>query len=130
MEGTMMLCPVCGSEAVLVGGDVVYPHRQDLYAKRFWRCPRGCAHVGCHPGTEQPLGALATADTRQARQRAHAALDPLWKRPTGRMGRGAAYRWLADQLGIPVDQCHIGSFDEARCVQVVVVCNRKENEHV
>lgn len=34
------------------------------------------AWVGCHKGTEQPLGAPANAALRQARQRVHAVFDP------------------------------------------------------
>jgi len=125
------ICPYCQKAADLVGGDVLYPQRPDLAALKFWRCEPCMAHVGCHKagawmvvagkkiisdGT-LPMGRLANAELRSAKQAAHAAFDPIWK--SGFLSRRAAYTWLADVLGIPFDQCHIGEFDLQRCRQVV-----------
>jgi hypothetical protein len=122
------ICPYCGATAVLVGADVIYPRRRDLAHKRFWKCLAcGDAYVGCHPGTVQPLGRLADAGLRTAKQRAHAAFDPLWERKM-RQGfrksaaRSAGYQWLAIELGIPAVDCHIGMFDIAQCERVVAAC--------
>ena len=38
------------------------------------------------------------------------------------MIRRKAYSWLAGKLGMPVEQVHIGEFDEALCMQVVQAC--------
>lgn len=76
----------CGAPAEYVTGAVMYPHRRDLHHKSFYRSVPCDARVGCHPGTKAPLGRLATRRVRVARQRAHAAFDPLWKQ--GRMTRG------------------------------------------
>ncbi len=46
--------------------------------------------------------------------------DPLWR--DKKMKRKAAYTWLADQLGIHVNDCHIGMFDVDMCRRVVEVC--------
>ena len=51
--------------------------------------------------------------------RAHAAFDPIWK--SGTKKRGSAYAWLADQLGIPARECHIGEFDVETCARVVQI---------
>lgn len=126
---TDVTCPYCGKPAVLVGGDVIYPHREDLYSKKFWNCAPCKAYVGCHPvnpthgqdGT-RPLGRLADADLRRAKSAAHRVFDPLWQEGHFK-SRKAAYSWLAGQLHIPVDQCHIGFFNVARCNQVVVLCH-------
>lgn len=121
-------CPYCGQDAALVSGDVVYPNRADLGDKRFWRCADCSAWVGCHPGTDRPLGRLADADLRAAKQRAHASFDPLWqtkmrRERTGKgEARGAGYIWLANQLGIAFAECHIGMFDVATCDRVVAIC--------
>lgn len=61
----------------------------------------------------------ADAPTRLARQQAHAAFDPLWQRAKRRGARSRAYRWLARELGMPVEQCHIGWFDAATCARVI-----------
>ena len=54
------------------------------------------------------------------------AFDPLWK-DLG-LRRGKAYAKLADALGIPVDDCHIGMFDEAMCAKVVAACGLLRQE--
>lgn len=122
-------CPYCNAPAELVRGDVIYRGRPELHAKRFWRCAPCGAHVGCHApnrrfgydGT-QPLGRLANASLRKAKARAHALFDPFWK--SGRMSRVDAYTWLARELRIDVEACHIGEFDEAMCNRVEEICKR------
>ncbi len=119
-----LLCPYCGASAKLVGGDVIYPHRGDLYDKKFWHCSPCKAYVGCHPGTETPLGRLADSDLRKAKMAAHAAFDPLWRE--GSMSRGAAYAWLAKALELSPDDCHMGMFDLAGCQKVVDACRLRD----
>lgn len=122
-----MKCPYCGQSALFVSGSLVYPHRPDLAGKRFWACPPCDAYVGCHEGTDKPLGRLADADLRKAKMDAHAAFDPFWR---GRMSRGRAYKWLATALGIDRRDCHIGMFDDFQCREVVRVVRRAEAESV
>ena len=119
---TDVRCPYCGREPEMVSGDVIYPHRTDLHAMTFFRCAPCGAHVGCHPGTITPLGRLANAELRLAKQRAHAAFDPLWQYG-GPMTRRKAYQWLQRALGLSASECHIGMFDVAQCRRVVDVVN-------
>lgn len=126
-----VVCPYCDRPAKLLTGLQLYPHRQDLADQKFWRCPPCEAHVGCHrPGAwvwvggrrvtsdgTLPLGRLANAELRRAKHAAHEAFDPLWK--PRRMTRQGAYVWLANRLGISVENCHIGMFDIDRCRAVV-----------
>lgn len=124
-------CPYCHAQAVLVTGDVIYPHREDLRHLKFWRCAPCDAYCGTHragayvriggrkvvsDGT-LPLGRLANAELRRARNRAHAAFDPLWK--SRQMSRREAYTWLAGELGISFENCHIALFDVDGCEAVV-----------
>lgn len=118
-----ILCPYCGSIAEKVNGMVIYPHRPDLYSKLFYQCAPCSAYVGCHPDTDKPLGRLANAELRRAKSAAHAAFDPLWKQ--GPWSRKRAYSWMAEQLGIATEECHIGYFDIEQCRRVVDVCNAK-----
>jgi hypothetical protein len=108
---------------------MVYPHRADLANKLFYKCDSCIAWVGCHPDTDNPLGRLANAELRRARFEAHAAFDPMWKGAV--TTRTQAYTWLADQLGIPAERCHIGSFDVALCRRVVEICvvHKKTLDH-
>lgn len=117
------VCDYCGSVSRLVTGKVIYPGSGDsLSKKKFYLCDNGHdrAYVGCHPNSDRPLGRLADAKLRKAKNAAHLAFDPLWK--SGKMKRGDAYRWLAESMGLPVAQCHIGMFDVEQCRQVVRVC--------
>ncbi|MDE2467961.1 MAG: hypothetical protein KGL35_04280 [Bradyrhizobium sp.] len=112
-------CDYCHKPATLVTGDVIYPHRPDLGNKRFWHCRPCKAWVGCHANSpaHAPLGRLANAELRVAKQAAHAAFDPLWK--SGRMTRLEAYRKLAECLGLDTKQTHIGRFDVELCQRVI-----------
>jgi hypothetical protein len=116
----MVTCDYCGDPAVLVTGREVYPHRPDLAHRQFWRCEPCAAYVSCHDGTTHPMGRLANAELRAAKIAAHAAFDPLWRARGWK--RNAAYRWLAEQMGMPRADCHIGMFDVERCQQVAAVC--------
>ncbi|MCJ8601083.1 DUF3268 family zinc-finger domain-containing protein [Klebsiella pneumoniae] len=112
-----IICDYCGEPAQLVDGSRIYPHRPDLYDRKFWFCRQCSAWVGCHKNGATPLGRLADAHLRAAKQRAHKSFDPLWK--SGGMSRHRAYQWLADHLGISMEACHIGMFNEEQCEQVV-----------
>jgi len=126
-------CDYCGNGAQLVDGTAIYPHRSDLYFLKFWTCQPCAAYVGCHRGTQKPLGRLANAELRQAKQDAHAAFDQLWRFHTfgqqpesyQAMTRTEAYKWLAKELGIEFDKCHIGMFDVETCQKVVEAVNRR-----
>jgi hypothetical protein len=115
----LTICMECGSQAKLAGGEAVYPHRPDLFSKRFWTC--GCgAYVGCHPGTENPLGYPAGPEARKARNAAHAAFDPIWR--SKQMTRSEAYKWLASELGQSASKTHISWMDEPTARRVVKLC--------
>lgn len=109
-------CPECGGTLRL---------RDSRYGL-FYGCdnyPRcDCKH-GAHKATGEPLGTPATKRVREARIRAHAAFDVLWK--SGRMKRSAAYRWLTAAMGREASEgVHIGSLDEVGCDLVVDVVSK------
>jgi len=112
-----VVCKYCDRQAVLRMGCEVYHGRPDLARKLFWVCTPCGARVGCHPGTDKPLGDLADANLRDARAAAHRALDRVWG--DGSMTRGQAYRWLAGAIKVKPSRCHIGQFDESQCSAVV-----------
>lgn len=119
-------CPYCQRPAAfLVTSEKLY-HGYDYGPA--WACEPCGAWVGCHKGTDTPLGRLADKELRQAKQRAHASFDPLWQAKMHRAkitkghARAKGYKWLAEQLGVPPPECHIGLFDVAQCERVVEVC--------
>jgi hypothetical protein len=106
-------CDYCGGRAALLKGRDIYPHRGDLCDKPFYACRPCGAWVGCHPGTTKPLGRLADQHLRKAKMRVHALLDPLWR--SGQIKRSSVYARLADHMGIPPKECHVGMFSLERC---------------
>lgn len=120
---SQVMCNYCKATAALVTGATIYPHRPDLHEKFFYLCPPCSAYVGCHPGTTNALGRLANEELRIAKTRAHAAFDPIWK--SRQMKRGSAYKWLAGELGIHPNDCHIGMFSIETCNQVIEICQKR-----
>lgn len=106
-----------------------FEQRRSVYGI-FWRCPEfPCDwRVGAHQDTGRPLGTPADSVIREARKAAHQAFDPLWthhKRGKVRH-RLRAYAWLARQLEMPVEECHIARFDRETCERVVRVCAQRQ----
>lgn len=64
-------CPCCGGAVELVSNEVFY--KRVLGWPLTYRCMDCDARVGCHPGTDLPLGTLADEVTRRARRAAHVA---------------------------------------------------------
>lgn len=111
-------CPHCADS-----GNVVLTRNDAKYGREYgdWSwcyfCTECKAYVGCHEFTHIPLGTLATQPTLDARKAAHAAFDPIWKERD--ISRRQAYSWLAIELGIDREDCHISWFDKETCEQVV-----------
>lgn len=108
-----VICPYCHKPAELVDSIEIYGRS---YGMAYLCRPCG-AYVGCHKGTDKPLGRLANAELRKWKMRAHAAFDWLWK--GGFMNRTKAYAWLASELNIPKEKCHIGMMDIDMCQKVI-----------
>ena len=124
-----VICDYCQTTAALVGGDVIYSHRPDLYQKKFWLCAPCDAYVGTHKNspTHEPLGRLANKELRMWKGNAHTVFDPMWLEK--KMKRTEAYVWLADALGIHPKDCHIGMFDVAMCKRVIEVVKNERNNN-
>jgi hypothetical protein len=121
----------CHVQPVLVLGDEVYPHRQDLAELPFWRC-LGCGNfVGCHHKTKNPtapLGCIPTPEIKNARRHIHSILDPLWK--SGRYKRKELYERLAKATGRKnYHTAYIRSVEEARLVYAEIQKIHKEQSN-
>lgn len=77
------------------------------------------ARIGCHSDSWVSLGTLANAELRSVRSKAHKSFDFTWKEC--HMSRTDAYQWLAEQLNLDKDECHIGLFDIDKCNQVIEI---------
>lgn len=107
---TGRVCPYDGTPSELKDSASVYNGRSYGMARV---CPRCGAYVGCHKGTDRALGRLANAELRAAKINAHTYFDNLWK--TKLLRRAEAYSWLAELLGVPQEEAHIGMLDTDQC---------------
>jgi hypothetical protein len=120
-----LTCQYCGAAATY------YESSAPLYNGRdygsCWACAPCDAMVGCHPDG-QPLGTLANKALRIERQAVKRVFNPLWEDIEGaypgipvprgwvrQVMRTRAYQWLAAQMGLPAEACHVAMFDESQC---------------
>ena len=116
------ICPYCGEGTELI---------ETSYGKKLICTPCG-AWVGVHQGTEHSLGSLANRELRALRTLAHRWFDPIAVEGliedfytvhiAGMSTRQKAYHWLANEMNIHPDYCHIAMFNEAECQQVINIC--------
>lgn len=67
----------------------------------------GCrGSCGAHPDG-MPTGLPAGPEVRKARGITHEMFDRVWNKD-GRVMRNAAYAYIAEKMGIAVEDCHIG----------------------
>ena len=59
----------------------------------------------------------------KARWRAHRAFDALWQ--NGVMDRPTAYRWLAEQLHLKPNKCHMSAMTFRQCKRTTQLSRRK-----
>lgn len=128
-----LLCLYCPSRPAAA----FHETSNHVYAGRdygsIWQCPGCGAYVGTHPDGS-PLGRLANHELRQHKMAVHAMFDPLWQNwklaypdmragdgKTRRLMRARAYAWLAEQMGMTAEDCHVGNFDVDQCRAAVSI---------
>lgn len=117
----LSICQYCHQTLKLVSGEVIYPHRPDLFNKKFWACLACDAYVGTHKNSKNntALGTVARPYLRQLRSKLHQEFDPLWQETE--LSRSAAYKKLAELMQIPSAYCHISWFNENQCAKALDV---------
>lgn len=122
------ICRYCGGVIRLVPARTIYGNAVDrlgLANESIYLCQNCGARVGCHKGTDRPLGSVANEVLRLKRRETHQVFDSFWK---GRgMSRTRAYQWLAKRMDLPEHAAHIGGFEMDQCQQVIDLC-RKERK--
>ena len=136
-------CLYCGNQCKLCSGSLVYHGSKKYRDTLVWVCsnwPDCNAYVGCHKGTDIPLGHPANAELRELRCLCHKQFDPLWKRLAktfkrkGTRDRGSQYteeqinsyaarnimyKKLARYMKLPEAICHIACFNTEQCHKVL-----------
>lgn len=139
MTAERLTCPYCQRLAVLLGDS------RGLYNGRDYGPVYICypceAWVGVHKGTTKPLGRLANAELRALKRQVHTVLDPLWVKywqaypevpehvrsdAMRRAQRGRVYLWLAAQMGLTRDECHVGLFNVAQCERALAIFEARQ----
>lgn len=120
------MCHYCNTPTIVVDSTRIYIAD---YNQTFYLCPNCYAYVGCHKKPPyNSLGVVANKVLRQEKTRAHLYFDVLWRsklKPDNsnkKQVRTAAYKWLSEQMGIPMDYCHIGMFNIEQCMRVIEIC--------
>lgn len=104
-------CNICG-------GPVVYCSNAQIYGREYgsgycYLCKQCGAYVGTHkPRPKEALGLLADSNMRKGKMMCHDIFDRFWRgEPKAHKKRNDLYRWLANKMGISVEDCHFGYFD-------------------
>ena len=122
-----LICPYCDEKPERIDSDAIYSKSYgDILI-----CKPCRAWVGIHRSGEnkgKPLGRLADAKLREAKKEAHRYFDQLWRRKMRCQGiskmkaRNAAYDWLAGEMEMSREICHIGMMNERQCELVIFIC--------
>lgn len=94
-------------DGVKVNGDIIYPHRPDLYDLEFIKCPICGNYTGKYDG-EYPV--IPTKHIRLCRYQAHRALDKIWK---NRSQRAKYYQYMSNCFGRDFHWGELKSEEEA-----------------
>ena len=117
-------------EARLTSGVEIYPPREDLHCRPFWKCNTCKNYVGCHyklkNNPTKPLGNIPTPEMRKARNHIHKLIDPFWQNYTEPFrARAWIYRWLSGKIGREYHTAEIRTIEEAR--EVYSLCKTIKN---
>jgi hypothetical protein len=124
---TGKVCPYCGKDTNFIDSAMVYGKSMGM----MYACMPCGAWVGVHKGSDVALGRLADSELRKAKREAHFYFDQIsktnlineiWEEPFNGSNRSKAYVWLAKQLCMKEEHCHIGMMDPYKCKEVVEVC--------
>lgn len=99
----------------------------------FWR-PDTSKSMGL-PGRICFLGAQMANKQRERlsalRVAAHAAFDRIWKNSSNpKYFRRLAYRWLANQMGMPMKHCHFGRLKGSKLARATWLSSKVDLEDI
>lgn len=120
-------CRYCGPEfpVVLIENSQIYKRNYGEWPY-LYHCKNCDSYVGLHPHTDLPLGTLANRELRDARKTGKTQFIRFME--IGDYNRSESYEWLADKLGIPVNECHWSWFEVETCKRAEEVCRESADE--
>lgn len=88
-----------------------------------WFCPQPWCTV---EGTGAENAVPKDTQTRQLVHQCHLLFDPLWQKSGVGFGgnraaerRDRAYRWLAHEMAMPIEQAHFGRFSKDQLLKAI-----------
>jgi hypothetical protein len=123
------ICRYCGGVIRLVPARTIYGEsakRLDMENEKIYQCQNCNARVGCHKGTDRPLGNVANEVLRLKRMETHQVFDHFWQ--SHGISRTQGYKWLARQMKLSEPRAHIGGFEMEQCQRVIDLCAEREME--
>lgn len=133
-------CPYCDAAVQLVTYEdadwplLGHPRPDGTGIESLWMCIPCWAWTRRAHHEYQPTNTVAVAVDRKRRRHAHRWLDEMWRTaPAFRRAaaRVQAYRWLAGEMGVAEEECHIGLFTGDRLRQALTICiaaNRRDGK--
>lgn len=118
-------CPYCGNDCDYVDSIEVYRESYGM----IYICRPCQAWVNVHKGSDQAFGFVAKSDLRDLRHQTHLLFDPLWQKKVSmgesrRKSQIAARRWMAEFMGISIEEAHIGMMDNEQCKKLIDECKK------
>lgn len=123
------VCNICGGEVEYVRNSEVYGFSRG--SGWCYRCKSCGAYVGTHvPRPKEALGVLADERMRMGKQFCHSLFDKRWVGAQNRRkARTEQYAWLAERMGIPVEECHFGYFGLEQLRQAYRILRDDRDRH-
>ena len=122
-------CNICGGDVVFTSNSVVYG--KEYGSGKCYLCQSCGAYTGTHrPRPKEALGLLADEKMRKGKVMCHELFDARWKgKLKAQKKRRDLYSWLANQMGLSVEDCHFGHFDIHQLRQAYrILCSVREKE--
>lgn len=117
-------CDVCDSTKLVYRKDKDLKHLMNTSSVRLWpwiwQCSNCNATVGCHYGTNSPLGFMANGYTRKLRFQLHSIIDPVWH--SGLAKRNEVYLWLAKEFNLP--EFHISQLSTRQLEEAIIIAEK------
>ena len=106
---------LCNGKVIFISNSFIYG--REYGSGKMYYCTECGAYVGTHiPRPEEAFGILADEEMRELKKKCHSIFDEMWVHEKTlkqkKKARKSAYNWLADELQIPIENCHFGYFDK------------------
>lgn len=121
-----LICHYCNQPCEWVENKEIYG-RNYGNSYMIWLCKPCGAYVGCHNNSKKSLGRVANKELRDLRKRSKELFISRYLRKwtCANHIKETMYKRLAEEIKIPVSQCHFGMFNESQCMSVINLLSKQ-----